>query len=81
MYFVPASDHNNTSISSLQKWEQAFRVYSNIFLKEHPETATELVQYNHVISTAATSYISENIYSYDKEFHQHMSVYPNHNWG
>ena len=32
-YFVLASDRDSVGITSLQKWEQAFRVYSNVFLK------------------------------------------------
>ena len=30
-FFVPASDHDNASISNFSKWEQAFRVFSNIY--------------------------------------------------
>ena len=48
-YYVPVSD--TTSISGYPRWEQAFRVYSNIYTKAHPERASELIEYNHIIHT------------------------------
>ena len=30
-YWVPARDHNLAAVSSYARWEQAFRVYSDIF--------------------------------------------------
>ena len=72
-YFVPAADRDMTgnSVNSLAWWEQAFRVFSNIYLKSNPQRASELIQYNHVISTASSAYTWENVYSYDKEFRTH----------
>ena len=55
---------------------QAFRIYSNIYLQAHPTWATELIQYNHIFSTASSSYHWVNVYTYDKEFHMHMAKYP-----
>ena len=80
-YFVPVSDRENTGIVNFNRWEQAFRVYSNIYLKEHAGRASELIQYNQVIFTVSQSYIWENVYLYDKEFRMHLSHFPNHNWG
>ena len=81
-YFVPAGerDGSSSSINSFHKWELAFRVFSNVYLKEHPERATELVQYNHIICTAASVYVWENVYTYDREFHMHMSNFPQRSW-
>ena len=56
-FFVPALDRSSAGITGLGKWEQAFRVYSNIHLSEHHERTTQLLQYNHIICTAASSYI------------------------
>ena len=50
-FFVPA-EHDSNPISSFYKWEQAFRVFSNIYTSAHPNKAAELIQYNHVIFTA-----------------------------
>ena len=44
-------------ISLFAKWEQAFRVYSNIYTTEFPQRAAELIQYNHIIHTAALTCI------------------------
>ena len=77
-YFVPVSqrDPNYNTISSFHKWEQAFRVYSNIYLKHHPEQATQLIEYNHIICTASATFLWENMYAYDKEFRAHMGNFP-----
>ena len=82
-FFMPASEQSNQNngVSNLQKWEQAFRVFSNIYLQENPQKAIELIQYNHIISTAASSYIWENVYAYDKEFRIHQGRFLQRNWG
>ena len=54
-YWVPASDRNTVMISNFSWWEQAFRVYSNIYTKQFPMSASELIQYNHIIHTASLS--------------------------
>ena len=79
-FFVPVSDRESSSITNFSKWEQAFRIFMNVFTQEHPDRATELIQYNHVIFTAASSYSWENVSIYDKEFRIHMSRYPNRSW-
>ena len=79
-YWAPIVDKSN-SISSYFKWEQAFRVFSEIFTGKYPERACELIQYNHIIHTASLSFNWENVYTYDCEFHVHMSKNPRRNWG
>ena len=80
-FFIPACDKESShSISGFGKWEQAFRVFSRVFLQEYPECATELVQYNHVIYTASLSYTWENVYNYDREFRTHISNFPDRSW-
>ena len=78
-FFVPA-EREVQGVTSFHKWEQAFRVYSNIYVREHPSRASELVQYNHVIFTATNMYIWENVYTYDREFRVHMSYFPDRSW-
>ena len=79
-FFVPANDKDSLSVSSFHCWEQAFRVYSNIYLQDHQDRAAELIQYNHIICTASASFVWENVYNYDKEFRQHLSMFPNRSW-
>ena len=67
-------------MSSYYKWEQVFRVYSNILTSRLPGKSTELIQYNHTIHTASVSYIWENVYAYDREFRQHIGRYPTRPW-
>ena len=66
-FFVPVADCELMEITNFSRWEQAFRIFSNIFTGEHPKKATELTQYNHVIYTASLTYAWENVYLYDKE--------------
>ena len=67
-YWVPVADHETTAISNYGKWEQAFRVFSNIYTSVHTNWAGELIQYHHIIHTASQAYSWENVYRYDKEF-------------
>ena len=81
-FFVPVSDREvSGTINSFFHWEQAFRVFSNVYTKFYLDRATELIQYNHLIHTASLSFIWENVYKYDKEFRLHLSNYPECNWG
>ena len=68
------------SINNFARWEQAFRIFSNVYTRYHPEKSSELIQYNHIINTISLTYTWENVYAYDKEFHMHMSKYPEHSW-
>ena len=80
-YWIPVAQSEALNISSFSKWEQAFRVFSDVYCRAHPQRATELVQYNHVIHTASMAYIWENVYSYDKDFRLHMARNPDRSWG
>ena len=76
--FMTMND-KNLAISSYSRWEQAFRVFSDIYSAAFPDRATELIQYNHIIHTAAQSYLWDNVYTYDIEFRKHMQVHPTRN--
>ena len=80
MFWVPAADKNSVSINCFSRWEQAFHVYSNIYTKQFPNQSSELIQYNHVIYTASLSFVWDNVYQYDKEFHLHLSRHPARSW-
>ena len=79
-YFVLANRDQNGTINNFHKWEQAFRVFSNIYMREHPDRASELIQYNHIMCSAASTFTWENVYSYDREFRTHLSFYPECRW-
>ena len=78
-FWTPATG-DVTNINCFAKWEQAFHIYSKVYTSAHPQKASELIQYNHIIHTISMSYIWENVYSYDKEFHLHISKHPNRSW-
>ena len=67
-FFVPASDHDLSQITGFGRWEQAFRVFSNIYTQRFLKKASELIQYNQVIFTASLSFSWDNVYRYDHEF-------------
>ena len=77
-FWVPVND--STTINNFNKWEQAFRVYSNIYSKAHPQRASQLIDYNHVIHSISQTYIWDNVYLYDKEFRLHMACNPLRSW-
>ena len=78
-YYVPVTDM--TTISSFQRWEQAFRVFANIYTKNQSHRSSELIEYNQLIHTASLNFTWENIYLYDKDFRLHMARNPMRNWG
>ena len=79
-FFAPVSDREVTSISNFSRWEQAFRIYSNVVTRVYPAKASELIQYNHTIYTAALTFAWENVYQYDREFRMHISKFPQRSW-
>ena len=79
-FLSPASDREQTQITTYNKWEQTFRVYSNVLTARYPNKATELLQYSHVIHTSSMAYAWDNIYAYDKEFRHHISRHPTRSW-
>ena len=79
-FFVPANDHESGGVTNFSRWEQAFRVFSNIYMCKYPDRSSELIQYNHVTHTAALLYTWDNVYLYDRDFRFHLSRYPNRSW-
>ena len=80
-YFVPASDVDSSGgITNFSKWEQAFRVFSDIYTRKYPLRSTELIQYNHTIHTAALTYSWEKVYLYDRDFRHHIAAFPLRSW-
>ena len=79
-YLSPVSDREGVVVNTYNKWEQAFRVYSNVVTTKFPTKSTELLQYNHTIHTAFMTYAWDNVYAYDKEFRRHISKHPYRSW-
>ena len=57
--WLPVSE--SVTINNFSKWEQAFRIYSNMYTKRYPEKSSELIQYNHIIHTIAGMYVWDNV--------------------
>ena len=77
-FWVPPNE--GTNINGFAKWEQAFRAFSNIYTKQFPGRAAELIEYNHIIHSISSVYIWDNVYNYDKDFRIHKSKNPNRSW-
>ena len=78
--FLSTTKGNDKGISSIRRWEQAFRVYAAVYSEAHPERAAEIWQYVHVINTAASSYLWDNVSAYDVTFRQLMAKKPWRSW-
>ena len=79
-YFTPVFDRETSAITNFNRWEQAFRIFSNVLTQAHPHKAGELIQYNHIIYTAALTFQWDNVYFYDREFRMHISNFPHRSW-
>ena len=77
-YLVPAMRDNK--ITSIRKWEQAFRAYATIYSGANPHRAKEIWQYISVINTAAASFMWDNVYNYDITFRHLMAFNPQRSW-
>ena len=42
--------------------------FSDIYMRAHPHRSAELVQCNHLIHTAAQTFVWDNVYMYNKDF-------------
>ena len=71
---------SDKGISSLRKWEQAFRVYAAVYTRANPSRAAEVWQYVHIIHTAALSWAWDNVAYYDYTFRQLMAYNPARSW-
>ena len=69
------------TVGNYKRWEQAFRVYADVYTSVHIGRGSELIQFNHVIHSLSPSFTWDNIYAYDCEFRRHMSRNPQRNWG
>ena len=79
-FYSPIVDRS-AQINCYAKWEQAFRIFSDVYTSVYPQRGPELIQYNHIIHSAAQSFLWDNVSAYDIEFRQHMSRNPFRNWG
>ena len=79
-YYEPAYEKESVTITGYNKWEQAFRVFTTIYVQEHPQKAKELMQYSHIIYTASLTYVWDNVYTYDIDFRLHISKNPERTW-
>ena len=77
-YLVPASRDNK--ITSIRRWEQAFRAYATIYCGTNPHQSKEIWQYISVINTVAASYSWDKVYNYDITFRHLMAFNPSHSW-
>ena len=79
-YLAPTNERDSVQITGYPRWEQAFRIYSNIITSTYSNKALELLQYNHTIHTASQSYVWDNMYAYDHEFRHHISRHIHRPW-
>ena len=78
-FLAPVQDRKN-KIGGVRTWEQAFRIFSAINCQANPHRAGEIWQYIHLINSAASTYIWENVAYYDYTFRQMMAERPGHSW-
>lgn len=83
-YYVKKSDEVNKDlglpITSLARWDEAFRTYSAIYLEKQPWKATQLAEYVNYIHRQAATFIWSNVYNYDILFRRIMITDPERDW-
>ena len=78
--FIIPAESNQSRITNVRCWEQAFRIYAAIYSQANPHQSSEIWQYVYVINSAAATYIWENVVNYDYTFRQLMACNPARSW-
>lgn len=83
-YFVDDKEMSNKEdglpVNSIARWDQAFRVYSAIYLKANPSKVAELADYTQSIHKYAATYPWQRVYNYDILFRQLVEKDPSRPW-
>lgn len=83
-YFVDDKESSNKEdglpINSIARWDQAFRVYSAIYLAANPSRVSELAEYTQNIHKYAATYPWQRVYNYDILFRQLVEKKPTRPW-
>ena len=77
---ITSTEDKETKITSVHKWDQAFRVYATIYTKENPHRGSEIWQYIDTIHRAAKTFYWDSVAEYDYCFRQLMAEYPQRSW-
>ena len=77
-FLAPVEKHRK--ITNVNKWDQAFRVYTTIYCQANPQRAGEILQYVDDIHTAAGCYIWDNVAYYDYTFRHLLEYNPQRSW-
>ena len=77
-YVTP--QEKDAKITNVRKWEQAFRIYANLYSTTNPHRSAEIWQYVDVIHTAASSFAWDNVARYDLTFRHLMAANPERSW-
>ena len=78
-FLAPVGDQLK-KITNFRKWEHAFRVYATIYCGANPHRSKEIWQYISVISTAASTFVWDNVYEYNVTFCHLMAFNPSRSW-
>ncbi|XP_062618517.1 uncharacterized protein LOC134280106 [Saccostrea cucullata] len=76
---IIAQPKNANKITSIEKWTDAFLIFSSIFLAAHPSKTQQLLKYLHDVRLGAEK--SQGWVTYDEQFRLRMALNPNGNWG
>lgn len=77
-YYVSPLDKDPQTINSYRKWQVGFRVFQAVYVAAHPERALQLIQYHKMINEMVSTWIWENVFSYDKRHRRLMARFKNH---
>ena len=79
--FLQQGQEKEPKITGFRSWEEAFRVYAQIYSEANPHRGAEVWQYIHNISSAANSFLWDNVAYYDFIFRKLMAQKPQRCWG
>ena len=78
--YLVQGEEKEGKIFSYRKWEQAFRVYAQIYSDANPHRCAEIWQYVDSIHSASVTFAWENVAMYDYDFRRLMAKKPQRCW-
>lgn len=77
---ITCTPPKHTQITSIEKWTDAFIIYTAIFCAKHPDRGPELLKYMSIIRDTAAKFPGGGWIEYDQQFRRRQAYMPQRSW-
>lgn len=79
-FLVAGEEKEFQLIDSFHKWQEAFRIFADLYEASHPGRSRELNQYAFRIEDASKYFVWDNVAAYDQKFREFVTRFPTRKW-